>query len=90
MSKFVVRLKTIKYKKDFFCYLFFYPDLDLQAGYFQILSFRSYVFRFFFLKPISFRPLTKYIYPSPNNLNLVPIAEFVVDLLSKAQITALK
>ena len=27
MNRLVVRLKAIKYKEDFFCYLFFYPDL---------------------------------------------------------------
>ena len=29
MDKLVVKLKAIKYKKDFFCYLSFYLDLGL-------------------------------------------------------------
>ena len=28
MNRFIVRLKAIKYKEDFFYYLFFYSDLD--------------------------------------------------------------
>ena len=28
ISWLIIRLKTIKYKKDFFCYLSFYLDLD--------------------------------------------------------------
>ena len=33
MDKLIVRLKAIKYKKDFFCYLFSYSDLGFQAAY---------------------------------------------------------
>ena len=47
MGRLVVKLKTLKYKEDFLCYLFFYLDLDLQAAYLQILSFRPYAFRIF-------------------------------------------
>ena len=32
IDKLIVRLKAIKYQEDFFCYLSFYPDLDLQAA----------------------------------------------------------
>ena len=28
INKIIIRLKTIKYKKDSFCYLFFYQNLD--------------------------------------------------------------
>ena len=28
MDKLIVKLKAIKYKEDFFCYLSFYPDLS--------------------------------------------------------------
>ena len=32
-SRIIVRLKAIKYKKNFFCYLSFYPsDLGFQAA----------------------------------------------------------
>ena len=52
MGELIVRLKAIKYKEDFFCYLFSYLDLGLQAICFQILSFRPHAFRFFFLSHI--------------------------------------
>ena len=45
-DKIVVRLKIIKYKKDFFCYLFFYPlGLYFQALYLFIFFFRLHVFK---------------------------------------------
>ena len=34
MDRLVIKLKTIKYKKDFFYYLSFYLDLGLQAACF--------------------------------------------------------
>ena len=34
ISRLIIKLKTIKYKEDFFCYLSFYLDLDLQIAYF--------------------------------------------------------
>ena len=30
IGRLVIKLKVIKYKKDFFCYLSFYPDLNLS------------------------------------------------------------
>ena len=33
-SQIIKRLKVIKYKKDFFCYLSSYLDLSLQTAYF--------------------------------------------------------
>ena len=42
----IVRLKTIKYKEEFFCYLLFYfPNFGLQAVYFLTLFFRLYAFK---------------------------------------------
>ena len=32
MGRLIIRLKAIKYKEDFFCYLSSYPDLGLQAA----------------------------------------------------------
>ena len=71
-DRIVIRLKTIKYKENFFCYLFSYFIL-------QILVFRPYIFRFSFL--------TKYICSSlrsqicPNNLNYTPFPKFFVSHL---------
>ena len=95
ISGLIVRLKAIEYKEDFFCYLFSYPDLGLQATCFQILSFRPYAFRFFLLGYMPSRFLTKYIYLSIgfqicfNNLNLVPYIESLIDQIPKAYITAM-
>ena len=36
IDRLIARLKTIKYKEDFFCYLFFYQDLGFEAACFQI------------------------------------------------------
>ena len=44
MGRLIVRLKAIKYNKDFFYYLSFYPDLGFQAAYLQILFFRPHAF----------------------------------------------
>ena len=40
-DRIIVKLKAIKYKKDFFCYLSFYLIL-------QTLTFRPYAFRLLF------------------------------------------
>ena len=46
ISRLVVRLKTIKYNENSFCYLSSYsPNLGLQAPYFLILFFWPYAFR---------------------------------------------
>ena len=45
MSRLVVRLKDIKHKKDFICYLSSYPDLDFQAAYVKILFFKPHTFK---------------------------------------------
>ena len=48
MGRLVIILKAIKYKKDSFCFLSFYPpDLDFQAACLLTLFFRLYVFRIF-------------------------------------------
>ena len=45
-GRIVVRLKTIKYKEDSFCYLSFYPsDLGFQALCLLILFFQLYAFK---------------------------------------------
>ena len=93
MGRLIVRLKTIEYKKDFFCYLSSYLDLGLQAACFQILSFRPHAFRSFFLGRMPSRFLTKYICPSFgsqirfNNLNLIPYAESLIDQIPKARMS---
>ena len=90
MDKLIVRLKAIKYKEDFFCYLSFYLDLSLQATYFQILFSRLYTFRSFFLGRMLSRFSIKHICPSFrsqirfNNLNLVPYAKSLIDQILKA------
>ena len=95
MGRLIVRLKTIKYKKDFFYYLSSYPDLGFQAAYFQILSFRLHAFRFFFLGCMLSKFLTKHICSSLrsqirfNNLNLIPYTEFLVNQIPKAHIMAM-
>ena len=61
MGRLIVKLKAIKYKEDFFCYLSFYPDLSLQAACFQILFFRLHAFRSFFLGRMPSGLLTKHI-----------------------------
>ena len=33
MDRLVIRLKAIKYKKEFFCYLSFYPDLGFLSHF---------------------------------------------------------
>ena len=46
MGRLVVKLKTIKYNKDFFCYLSSYtPDLGFQTLCLLTLFFRPYAFR---------------------------------------------
>ena len=64
IGRLVVKLKAIKYKKDFFCYLSFYSDLDLQVTCFWILFFRPHIFRFFFLGRMPLGFCIKYISPS--------------------------
>ena len=94
IGRLIVRLKAIKYKEDFFCYLSSYPDLGLQAACLQILSFRPHAFRSFSLGRMPSGFLTKHICPSLgsqicfNNLNLVPYAESLVDQISKAHMAA--
>ena len=55
MSRLIIRLKVIEYKKDFFCYLSFYLDLDFWSVYLKILFFRPHIFKFLFFKPHAFR-----------------------------------
>ena len=46
MGRLIIRLKAIKYNKDFFCYLSSYtPDLGLQAPCFLTLFFWPYTFK---------------------------------------------
>ena len=90
MGRLIVKLKAIKYKKDFFCYLSSYPDLGLQAACFSILSFRLHIFQSFPLGRMPSRFLTKHICLSLgyqirfNNLNLVPYVESLVNQIPKA------
>ena len=61
MDKLIVRLKAIKYKEDFFCYLSSYLDLDLQAACLSILFFRPHAFRSFSLGRMLSEFSTKHI-----------------------------
>ena len=68
--QFIVRLKAIEYKEDFFCYLSSYlPDLGLQAACLLTLFFRPHAFR------TSYPWRNAFVYPSfgsqirSNNLN---------------------
>ena len=94
IGRLIVKLKAIKYKQDFFCYLSFYPNLGLQAACLQILFFRPHTFRSFPSDRIFLRFLTKHICPSLgsqiyfNNLNLVPYVESLVDQILKTRIAA--
>ena len=47
MDRIIIKLKPIKYKEDFFYYLFFYPNLD-----FRPLVFKSYFLGYIFLNSI--------------------------------------
>ena len=95
MGRLIVRSKAIKYKKNFFCYLSFYPNLGLQAACFQILSFSLYIFRSFFLSRKSLEFLTKYICLSLgsqihfNNLNFILYTKFFINQIPKARMAVI-
>ena len=95
IGRLIVRLKTIEYKKDFFCYLSSYPDLGFQTACLQILFFRSHTFKSFLLGRMPSRFSIKHICSSFgsqicfNNLNLVPYAVSLVDEIPKAHIAAM-
>ena len=94
IDRLIVRLKAIEYKENFFCDLSFYPDLGLQATYFQILSFRPHAFNPFPLGHISSEFSTKHFCPNLesqirfNHLNLVLYAKSVIDQIPKACMAA--
>ena len=94
MGRLIVRLKAIKYKEDFFCYLSSYPDLGPQVAYIQILSFRPHAFRPFPLGRMPSGFSIKHICPSLrswigfNNLNLVLYVESLINQISKACMAA--
>ena len=61
IGRFIVKLKAIKYKENFFYYLSSYPDLGLQAACLQILFFRLHAFRSFSLDCMPLKFSTKHI-----------------------------